>query len=489
MQQTQQRELPERISWARAIVLATGFFFISAILVGQLPSYVYIEMTAATLEGFQHGSLSLAVTCLASFTVIMVIMLLFDPKPVIAPRLVAGAGSVSALVGLALTVWATTTGCEPGVAFAANNCNQYFPKADMSIAPVLGGNLLWFHEGAVDFVMLGLAAIGVGLAMVFYGVLALREQTNPDRRDLGTTPTIRWMLTASSLLLAVFLVFYTYFYNAEFGTTFFAGHPFWGYKLIQLLIGIVLGTAVLLALGALLLRLHYLMRPIRKRVMPGLYMIGALGLAQTGAIFLLLWAAAYPLVAWAHTWDFIGLSAFMTKCARPSDVPGSCSFGSEFGYLVDAIITSSFFGALVLAIWAWKSHRHLVVIGSIVVIGVIGATALLVHTSIDKLPTAMMICAAILIMGAIWTATSRREFAVVGQNNLGCLGQWLVFGSCLTIYLASFALFSMVSFGEEAPPNIPFIPGSESDALVALILMGVLAAIQFYFLSRNRYRV
>ncbi len=46
MQQVQQRELPsERMSWARAMIFAVGFFFVAAILIGQLPSYVYIHVT------------------------------------------------------------------------------------------------------------------------------------------------------------------------------------------------------------------------------------------------------------------------------------------------------------------------------------------------------------------------------------------------------------------------------------------------------------
>ncbi len=121
---------------------------------------------------------------------------------------------------------------------------------------------------------------------------------------------------------------------------------------------------------------------------------------------------------------------------------------------------------------------------------VIGATALLVHTAPSQLPTAMMVCVAILILAAIWTAVSRGEFAVVGENNLGCLGQWLIVGTCLLVYLAGFAFFSMPSFSaDETPPNIPFTPGGTSDAFVMLIILGLLAGIQFFFLARNRYKV
>src|SRR5689334_21636480 len=145
MQQAQQRELPERISWARAMIFATGFFFLAAILVGQLPSYVYLEMTAASLEGFEQGMFDLAITCLAGFAVILTYMLLFDPKPVVPPRLVATVGGVLAVVGFAVTILATTTGCTPACSLSAVACNQYFPKEDVAIAPLLGGHFLWFQ--------------------------------------------------------------------------------------------------------------------------------------------------------------------------------------------------------------------------------------------------------------------------------------------------------------------------------------------------------
>jgi hypothetical protein len=99
---------------------------------------------------------------------------------------------------------------------------------------------------------------------------------------------------------------------------------------------------------------------------------------------------------------------------------------------------------------------------------------------------------------------ARREFAVVGENNLGCLGQWLIVGSCLFIYLAAFAFFSMPVWAPETEPNVPFTGGlviappatagstatlPVPDAMIMLLLLGVLAAVQFFFLTRNRYKV
>lgn len=490
MQQVQQRELPERISWARALIFATGFFLIAAILLGQIPSVVYAEMTEATLQQFELLCLALGFVGLGGFAIVQVIVLLFDPKPVIPPRIFTVLGVILAVAGLALSIWATTTGCVPNKDLTLVTCNQYFPSSTTYWNPMLGGNVLWFQPQSVDFVMIGLVVLGVGLAMIFYSVLALREMRNPDRRDLGTTPAIRWMLIGSILLLILFLFAYNRTSDLTLGQNLIPGRPFVGYKLVQLLISIILGAAIFMALGAFALRLHYLMRPIRKRTMSILYIVGALGLAQTGAIFLVLWAVVYPLLALIHPWTFIGLGSYLTNCARPSNVPGSCSFTQDAASIVDTIITSSFFGLLLAAIWAWKSHRNLVIISSVVTTAVIGATALLVHTSPSQLPTAMMLCVAILVLAAVWTIISRGEFAVVGENNLGCLGQWLVVGTCLLVYLAGFAFFSMPLFGaDETPPNIPFTPGGASDAFVMLVVLGLLAGIQFFFLVRNRYKV
>ncbi len=490
MQQVQQRELPERISWARALIFAAGFFLIAAILVGQLPSVVYAEMTAATLEQFEQLCFALAFVGLGGFAIVQVIVLLFDPKPLIPPRVLTVLGVILAGAGFGLSIWATTTGCLPNKDLTLVTCNQYFPASTTYWNPVLGGNVLWFQPHAVDFVMIGLTVLGVGLAMIFYSVLAQRELRNPDRRDLGTTPGIRWMIISSILLLVLFLFAYNKTSDLALGQSLIPGHPFRGYKLVQLLVSIILGSSIFLALGAFALRLHYLMRPVRKRTMSILYIVGALGLAQTGAIFLVLWAIVYPLLALVHPWTFIGLGSYLTNCARPSVVPGSCSFTQDAASIMDTIITSSFFGLLMGAIWAWKSHRNLVIIGSVVTTATIAATALLVHTTPAQLPTAMMLCVAILVLAAVWTAVSRGEFAVVGENTLGCLGQWLVVGTCLFVYLAAFAFFSIPSFNaEETPPNIPFTPGGASDAFVMLVILGILAGVQFFFLVRNRYKV
>jgi hypothetical protein len=572
MQHTQPREMPERMSWARAMIFAVGFFFLAAILVAQLPSYINFEMTSASLTGLEQGLLALAAVGIGGFILIQVIVLLFDPKPVVPPAIIVGLGVVFALGGLALLLWAFFTN------------TQYFPGPGVSLFPLLGGKLLWLQDAAIDFIMIGSVILGIGLAMVFYGTLALGELRNPDRSDPGTTLGVQVMLTIAIVLLALFAVFYTFVSDQglaaiiaknpgnaqaviEAGITVFllllaiftaylglvrrqssrsqnsqVSRVLYGvaalssflivlYWLLRLtgildsviagmatafaqqdagtiqlqidaILNTVLGLAVFLALGAFALRLHYLMRPVRKRTMNILYIVG-ITLAQVGVVFLLAWLLVYPVVAWIHTWSFIGLGDYLTLCAKKTVIPGSCAFTQQAGYIVDAAITTNTFVLLMAAVWIWKGRRNLVIVSGVTITAVLALATLLTHMHPDELLVAMVLTGAILTLAVIWTSVARREFAVVGEQNLGCLGQWLVVGTCLLLYLAAFALFSLPGF-RETNPNIPFVPGKvipvpppagqpvtlgTPDAMVMLLIMGILAAIQFYFLVRNRYKV
>ncbi len=560
MQHTQPRDIPERMSWARAMIFALGFFFLAAILVAQLPSYINFEMTSASLTGLEQGLLALAAVGIGGFIVIQVIVLLFDPKPVVPPAIIVGLGIVFALGGLALLLWAFFTN------------TQYFPGSNFSLFPLLGGKLLWLQAAAIDFIMIGAVILGIGLAMVFYGTLALGELRSPDRSDPGTTLGVQVMLTIAIVLLALFTIFYTFVSDQglaaiiaknpgnaqaaiEAGITVFLlllaiftaflglvrarfSHSpnsrvsrvlygvaalslflivlYWLLRLTGILDSVITGLATAFAqqdagtiqlqidaiLGAFALRLHYLMRPVRKRTMNILYIVG-INLAQVGVVFLLAWLLVYPVVAWIHTWSFIGLGDYLTLCAKKTVIPGSCAFTQQAGYIVDAAITTNTFVVLMAAVWAWKGRRNLVIVSGVTITAVLGLATLLTHMHPDELLVAMVLTGAILTLAVIWTSVARREFAVVGEQNLGCLGQWLVVGTCLLLYLAAFALFSLPGF-RETNPNIPFVPGKvipvpppagqpvtpgTPDAMVMLLIMGILAGIQFYFLVRNRYKV
>src|SRR5256712_11281490 len=178
------------------MIFTVNYFFIATLLIGQIPKYIYNQMTSTTLVGLEQGSIALAATCLAGFIVIQVIVLLFDPKPVVSPVVISALGTILTLGGLVIALATGLSG------------NQYFPHADTSWNPVLGGTVLWFQPDAVDLVMVGLAILFVGVAMIFYSVLALRERTNPDRSDLGTTPAVRWIIIIASMVLIIFMVGY-----------------------------------------------------------------------------------------------------------------------------------------------------------------------------------------------------------------------------------------------------------------------------------------
>ena len=490
MQQAQQRETPERMSWARAMIFGVGFFFLAAILVGQLPSYIF-NLVTNSMVGLEQTMLALGAICLASFIIIQVIVLLFDPKPLVPPIIFSGLGAILTGGGLALTIW-------------AGYGNQYFPTATTSWSPVLGGKLLWFPPDSIDFAMLGLVILLVGAAMIFYSVLALREQRNPDRSDPGTTPVIRGMIIAAIMVLIAFMVFYTLVNDQGLAYKINPGAPAQTQVIIDTILDCVLGVAIFLTLGAFALRLHYLMRPVRKRTMSPLYAFGALGLAQMGVIFLLAWFLAFPVLAWMHSWTFIGLGDWLTVCAKKSAIPQSCAFSAQAGYIIDAVITTNFFALLLVSVWAWKAHRNLVVISCVLTTAVLGLSALLVNTSPASVLLALLLCGGVLVLATIWTSVARREFAIVGENNLGCLGMWLVVGTCLLVYLAAFAFFSIPVFDNETAPNVPFISGTiipphvgpnqppilaQPDAVVMLLILGAIAAIQFFFLVRNRYKV
>ncbi len=484
MQQAQQRtngsgvSVPaERISWARAMIFAVGFFFIAAILIGQIPGYIYLAMTASSLVGFEQGFLALAAVCLAGFIVIQVVVMLFDPKPVVPPIVFSVLGVPIALAGLAIILWASYTN------------NQYFPAQDVTWFPVLGGNVLWFPPLSFDLIMLGAVIMGVGVALAFFGVLALREQRNPDRSDPGTTPAIRAMISIGIVFLTIFMLFW-----ALVDPVSLVSRTGLSLAVINTIYNVFLGIAVFCTLGAFALRFHYLLRPVRKRTMSGLYLVG-INLAQLGVIFLLVWFLIYPAIAWIHSWTFIGLGTYLTICGRATDVPQSCAFSQQAGYIIDAFVTTTFFVLFMAAIVVWKGRRNLVVVSSLTITAVIALATLLVHMHPDEIFIAELLTGGMLVLAAIWTSVARREFAVIGERNLGCVGQWLVVGTCLLIYIACFGFFSIPGF-RETEPNIPSTPGTGFNAgitggvhaVVVFIVVGILAGIQFYFLVRNRYR-
>lgn len=484
MQQVRQRETGERISWARALIFAVGFFFLAALLIGQLPSFVNSEITASSLVGFEQAMLALAFVCLGGFLVVQAIVMLFDPKPVVPPFIFSVLGFVLTVLGAVLAIWASWSG------------NQTIPNGKMSWNPIWHASVLWFPAGSVDLVALGTIIAFVGLAWFFYSILARREQDNPDRSDPGTTPGVRLMIALGTIMLIVFMLLFAFVSPDGLAKAISPSNAnaalFW----VNTFYNLFLIVAIIFTLGAFALRLHYLMRPVRKNTMKGLYAVG-FNLAPIGVLCLVAWFAIYPFTYWLHTLPALG--PYFANCARKSDIPLSCSYTQEGGDLIGTIITTSNFALLMAAVWAWRTKRNLVVVGSVVVVALLSLATLLTHIEYDLNDTyqatiALLLCGGGLLVASIWTSVARREFAVVGEKPLGCLGMWLVVGTCLFIYIAGFAFFSIPGF-HDTETNVPFSPGAiigghaQLDAVIVVVIMGILAAIQFYFLVRNRYRV
>src|SRR5215510_4363662 len=93
------REHEKPMSWPRAILIAVGFFFVTAILLGQLPSYVYTVSTLSTLQLFEQGFLTLGLLAAGLGAICFEIVWLYDVKPLLPWPLFAGAGALIAAVG------------------------------------------------------------------------------------------------------------------------------------------------------------------------------------------------------------------------------------------------------------------------------------------------------------------------------------------------------------------------------------------------------
>ena len=176
------REHEKPMSWARAIVIATGFFFITAILIGQIPSYVFTVSTLATLTSFEQGFLALGLLSLGMGLVALEISFLYDPKPIIPWPLFAVVGLGIGAVGRPFSSWLACTGAVP----------QFLPTAQDGYYITS----FWFQPNSIDLISVGLVALITGLGMFFVAVLnpwVLSSRAMGPGRDL----LVRVCLTAA----------------------------------------------------------------------------------------------------------------------------------------------------------------------------------------------------------------------------------------------------------------------------------------------------
>jgi hypothetical protein len=201
---------------------------------------------------------------------------------------------------------------------------------------------------------------------------------------------------------------------------------------------------------------------------------------------LVIWAALYPVVNLIHGFDS---QQFFVQCSQKTEIPASCTFTPYSGYVICAIVFSLTFGLLFLGLYFWTTRRDTVVMG-----GTIGLLYLAIAVTIIHLddpaqtPMGLILATGIALVAFLWTWGTQREFGPTQAQQLGCVGQWLVLGTLLLIYLFGFAVFSMPSFFETENLALFYVPGQGNlhDAFWGMLLMGGLVALQITFLIRRR---
>lgn len=454
------REHERPMSWARAMVIAVGFFFLTAILVGQLPSYIFTISTASTLTHFEQGTLDLGLLALGFGLIAFEVSFLYDPKPLIPWILFAVVGAGIAVVGgvLLVRVW---QGAWP----------QQIPTEQQHYLINPG----WFQVGSIDISAVGMIALLTGLGMFSTAALTrpvLSGGILGPTRDLF----VRFGLGLALVLLALYTTLLTFAPAAVGG----ADHP----------AGIgnaILFLAVISAIFALQVWLLPVMVANRQRFMPGVYLHGVVGLLGNVAIpMLVIWAAVFPVVNLIHKVD---TEQFWVECAQKTDIPGSCTFSPFTGYIICAIVFSITFGLLIAGLYFWSTRRDTVILGGTIGMIYLAIAASVIHLDVPaQVPLGLIIAASIAVAAFVFTWATQREFAPVSPQQLGCTGQWLMLGTLLLIYLFGFALFSMPNFFEIEALALFYQPGQGGlhDAFWAVLLMGGLAALQFTIFVRRR---
>ena len=471
------REHEKPMSWARAILIATGFFFLTAIINAQLPSYILVVSTGATLAAFEQGTLALGLIALGLGVICLEITLLYDPKPLLPWPLFAAVGAAITAVG-AFFVYQVSVGLAGTSAFGGPGWNEYLPAQTGQHSYWPSGtsylfNKYWFQPNSIDISAIGLIALVVGLGMFMFAVLnpfALRGKL------VGPVPTllVRFSLGLSIVIVALYLTVYTFKDKYPAPVPAGAGN-------------IALFIALSLALFALLLWFLPVMVAHRSQFMPATYLHGVIGLAGNVAVpLLILWAVAYPLVNFVHGID---PKSTWVECGQKTNIPGSCAFTPFTGYIICAIVASMTLGLLLGGLYFWSTRRNTVVLGATIGLIYVGLAVMAIHVNDPRqTPFGLIVAIGITILAFIWTWSTQREFAPTSPQQLGCVGMWLVLGTLLLIFLFGFAFLSLPSFFEIEALALFYQPGKGGlhDAFWVLLLMGGFGALQFTMLIRRQ---
>src|SRR5215469_11381898 len=491
------REHERPMSWARAVLIATGFFFITAILVGQLPSYILTVSTLSTLSRFEQGALDLGLLAVGFGIIAFAVVFLYDPKPIIPWPVFAAAGLALLVVGAYMDwqVWIGIQGQNPLT--GQPGWGEFLttpipgPNGTTTYWPIPGQSWLlhpaWFQVGSVDLSSVGLIAMMIGLGL---SAVAILNPLTLRGRLTGPIPSllIRFSAGLAIVIVAVYLTVQTF---ADPAMNFFNvrgvdvnGHINW---VPGPAADILLFIAFCLAVFALLLWLLPVMVGNRQHFMPPVYLHGVVGLlGSVGIPMLVIWAALYPVVNLIHGFDS---QQIFVQCSQKTEIPASCTFTPYSGYIICAIVFSLTFGLLFLGLYFWTTRRDTVVMGVTIGLLYLAIAVTIIHVDDPaQTPMGMILATGIALVAFLWTWSTQREFAPTQAQQLGCVGQWLVLGTLLLIYFFGFAVFSMPSFFETEALALFYVPGPGNlhDAFWAMLLMGGLVALQLTFLTRRR---
>jgi hypothetical protein len=461
------REHEQPMSWARALVLATGFFFLAAILVAQVPGYFYTVSTLGTLSRFEQGTLDLGLLAVGFGLICLEIAFLYDPRPLLPPALFALAGAAIAAAGGFLLVQVY---------------NQTFPALLPTASQGYFLDRIWFQPGSVDLRSVGMIGLLIGGGMFLFAVLCrpvLAGRLSGARGRLIS----RLCMAVAVAILAVYLTILTFSPNTILGS---------GTKAVPLGTDGAAGNVLLfIALAAVLVATAVWLMPVmvarRQQFMPAVYLHGVVGLLGTvGVPLLIVWAAIYPLMFEIQQVD---TTQFLVQCGQKALLPGSCTFTPYSGYVIVALVLGLTFTLFALALYFWGTRRNTVLLGATIGIIYVGLAGTIVHVDDPvQLPIGLIVATAIAILAFAFVWASQNEFAADRAEALGCTGQWLVLGTGLLIYLAGFTFFSIPNFFESEALGLYYTAGRYAlhDALWGFLLMAGLASMQFALLVRRQ---
>jgi len=474
---------PADMSWARAIVLATGVFLISAIYLGQIPSFFELIANQATLARMDQSLLELGILALGLALAGLTATFLFDPKPVSKIFIVLFGGLGSAFVAGGAVLMALVFN---------GTLHEFLP--DQTVQPVPGQAPIitnWpnpnipylFHPALFQPQSIDLGATGFILLAVGGGILGYVGLYFPFSQG-KLTGAVRTMIvqlcagSAGALVLA-YLTLYTFSANA---TTRYNAHGWFE--------NVLLAIALFLVLFALQTWLLPVMTaPMnRQRFMPANYLHAVMLIGNVAGPLLTLFVLLYPIV------NFLARNLptdnWFVQCASASSIPASCTFTPNVGYVVAGIVSGMFFTFMIAAGYLWSRKPAFTRMGMVYAFVFAALAVVGTHTTDPKMtPIALSIGIGVGLTGLVWTISTQKEFVPVAveAQALGCTGQWLVLGTLFLIYMAGFGLFSYPNFFD-TEQNLIVLQGRFGihDAYWTLIIASLLAAIQFAFLSRRQ---